>query len=331
MTNNESHQENLSTEVKQKPATPAKKSLTNKNTLFTLIMSCLFIILFSIGFLWIMPQYQHLQENQRTLTEEIQQLSKKYKELQETQQTILDASSQKFKNDESWMLMKANQYLELANIQAHWNGVSEAIIALIEQTDSTLSEITQYSVVEIRKALADALMQLKSLPKIDTEGMLSQLDAIQIQIGVLQKKPLMPSPIPETNDLKPASQTESDWQTRLQNSMDIVKKMVVVRSQDETTTPILSALHLKIIQENIRFNLQQAELALLMQNEKIFVMALTKAIEQIQSTFDTNSQPVKTVIQQLETLKTTQFLKPSLQLENPLQLLKQIMKQGKNP
>lgn len=327
MTSNESPKENLSTELTNAPSIKEKNTLIQKNTLFTVIICILLASLAVASFLWIMSQYKRLQENQITLNQQITQLNQEYNALKEVHLVILNKYSQK--EDDRWMLTKAHQYLQLANIEAHWNGAPDTIITLIQQTDATLSEVTQHNVVEIRKALDQALIQLKSIPKIDIEGMLSQLDAIQIQVGELKSKPLIPSFVSETKKAKPETQPTSIWRDGLQNSIDALKKLVVVRSQDETTTPILSALHIKIIQENIRFNLQEAELALLMQNEKIYSMALDKAIHQIQNTFDPDNQSVKSLTQQLEQLKATQFIKPTIRLESPLKLLKQIMKEQK--
>lgn len=229
-----------------------------------------------------------------------------------------------------WLLQKARYYLELAEINAHWSDNTSTTIALFQQADNLLINMNESPLLSIRQAIATDIAQLQAIPVLDTAGLLAKLDAIQHTISMFPSKaPLALTKIKTSPDI--AVNTPSTWRGHLQRSLDLLKKLVIIRHHNEAIQPLLAPEYETILRENIRFNLQEAQWAVLQKNQAVFDLALTQAIANVSLAFDSNAENVQTLIKQLNALQSTQLKSETPSLGQSLLLLNQFIESKKTP
>jgi uroporphyrin-III C-methyltransferase len=272
-----------------------------------------------------------LDGNNRKISEQINQVADSFQGAQTQMKDKLNTLDKSYRatlkqqlyQSNDWMLLKARYYLQLAQINAHWTDNLNSTQVLLTQADELLSNIHDQRLFEVRKALAAEMAELKALPQLDTSGILSKLDAAQ---NTLLKAPIRQNLTEDTatsddNDTK----TPSAWRDRLKNSVNLLERLVIVRRHDEGIQPLLSAEQEAMLRESIRLNIQEAQLAVLQNNETVYKMALNQAVKSLNRNFTTSASSTKAVISQLEILKAIPIHQPKPNIESSLNLLNQLI------
>ncbi|WP_165481229.1 uroporphyrinogen-III C-methyltransferase [Legionella jordanis] len=250
------------------------------------------------------------------LKQSFSQLENRLKMVQDNAQTALrQASNQK----EDWLLLKARYYLELAQINSHWSGDHQVSIAMLQGADTLLSNLNDQPLFTIRQAIAQEVAQLKALPRVDVTGLLSQLDAAEDSLANLPLKQPLNQPM-KANQTKNSS---SAWREQLRESLNSLEQLIVIRRHDENIQPLLSPIQLSLLQESIRLYLEEAQWAVLQNNNEIYQFALEQAIKNIKRGFDEQAAATQALLQQLQHLKQKQLFVSKAKLDKALPLLNQ--------
>lgn len=221
--------------------------------------------------------------------------------------------------NEDWFLLKARHYLELAQINAHWTKDQETTIAMLQEADSLLKNISDNDIFTIRQKLAQEIVQLQSLPKIDVPGILGQLDALEdLSFKLPLMKPLVLSS-PPSKESKPLN-----WKEALRENLRSLGHLIVIRRHDTEMEAFLFPYQQKLALESIQFNLAEAQWAVLHRNQKIYQLALIQAIKKIKRSFNKEESSTKTLLEQLGQLQQ-QTLSLSLPALHSLLLLTQFI------
>lgn len=220
-----------------------------------------------------------------------------------------------------WLLLKARYYLELAQINTHWSDNADTTIALLQQADVLLADVHDQRIYKIRQAISKEVLMLKALPKIDIAGLLSQLDAAQDMVGNIELKPS----ITANQNASTKKKEASPWQERLKESMDVLEKLVVIRRHNEAVLPLPSPAYEAMLRENIRLNLQEAQWAVLQNNETIYQFVLMQALKNINRAFEPNMAITDNLIKQLKNLQSIHLNQQKPILEQSLPLLNQFI------
>lgn len=234
------------------------------------------------------------------------------------------AMNQRLYQNQDWLLLKARYYLELAQINAHWSDNYTAAISLLEQADKLVQQLPSSKMYEVRQAIAKEIALLKATPRVDIAGVLSQLDAAQTSINDLTIQTTVEENKPESSSVvdqeTPHTANPSAWQTRLQDSVNLLEKMVIIRRDDEPVKPLMSPLYESLLRESIRLNLQEAQWAILNNNPVVYQLALKQAIMNLKRTFNTPSQKTTALLKQLNELQQIKIVeeKPVMELALPL-------------
>jgi uroporphyrin-3 C-methyltransferase len=279
-----------------------------------------------------MKQIQSLKTEIKTLQEEQKNTTTA---LKDTQGVITNAQEKLTNMDKEfqaalkeakyqtkdWLLLKARYYLELAQINTHWSNDTETTIALLQEADALLAPFREQPVFNIRQVIAQEMTELKATPKVDTTGLLSQLDAIFNLINQIPLKRTTPSLEEKLKSPAPASMstttTSSVWQTRFKKSLDALEKLVVIRRQDDEYLPLPSKAYESMLRESIRLALQQAQWAVLQHDEAMYQFSLNQAMKLIQRSFATDAMQTKALLTQLQELQAIHLTQPKLHPECP--------------
>lgn len=260
-----------------------------------------------------------ISDNQEKFHEEISTLDK----------YLQTALKQRLYQTKDWLLLKARYCIELAQINAHWSDNSETTIALLQQADTLLVDVHEQRAFPIRQAISKEITALQTMPKLDIAGLLSQLDAAQNVIATLELKPaISPEEKLSTNE---SNHTSSTWRKHLKNTVGLLEKLVVVRRHDEDILPLPSPAYESMLREGIRLNLQEAQWALLQNNESIYQFSLGQALKNIGRAFAPNIAGTDALIGKLKSLQQIHLIQQKPILELSLPLLNQLIDSKTTP
>lgn len=240
-------------------------------------------------------------------------------EVKSMKQSLQAALQQQSYQAEDWLYREAKYYLELAQINAHWNRNPQTTIALLKAADTILGNITNQSIFNIRQAIATEIAELQALPAIDRAGILSQLDAAQ---NILTQLPFK-SPIKynKTNNIPNPSKHIHSWHDYLQDSLSALKTLIIVRRPAAPIQPLLSQKQQAIIINIIKLNIQEAQSAVLLEEEAIYKITLNQALHAINYYFDDTASSTQSLIKQLQALKIQQISTVQPRLTKSLPML----------
>ena len=340
--------------IKEKKEAPKSQAIKgNPHTILLTLVGFIFILTgigFGISFyLWKIDQMaqSRLQMINNKLALQVKQLQqdamedKQDKEtllsLQNKQQSLQDSVSdfkqqwakevhQSSYQNQDWLLLKARYYLELAEINNHWTKDYNTSIALYQETDALFKQLNESKFLQLRQALAKDIAQLKSIPTLDTAGLLSQLEAAQEMLSKIKFQPKLNTTLAENSGTQ-SSESNSGWRQHMKESMTYLSKLVVIHKEDEQVQPLLSPLLQRLMKEAILLNLQRAQWAILSQNGLGFKLALKQAIEQLKKAGLKDEAIREQFVKQLKTLEQTSFPEKQIIEGQALPLLNTLIKE----
>ncbi|PJD95335.1 MAG: hypothetical protein CK426_07540 [Legionella sp.] len=220
---------------------------------------------------------------------------------------------------QDWLLLKAKHYIELAQINAHWNTRfnDTSTTMLLEQADQILASIHSEQLFQIRDILAQEILASKAAQQQDLSGLLHQLAAIQQQVDALTlATPLtkQSTPVASAKPLMPA------WKFHFDNSLDVLKQLIIIRHVEQDTAPLLSPMLESLFKESMRISLQEAQWALIHANPEVYLQALTQAINTLKK-YGPTYQNTAFLLQQLTDLSHVNVRPEPLSVGKALPLL----------
>lgn len=342
---------NSNTEVNLIEATPIPKVTTRPNrlTIFATFLLALIAMTTSAIALWQNQQFkqsinalskhsaqmnilkQALSEQQQTQHQEQQTIEDLRSVLNiqsnqiETLKILISESKPNETPNDNFILQKARFLLELSEMNAHWSNNPQASIALLQEANMLLSQISNPSIASIRQALAIEIGLWQALPTTDTISILNQLNQAISQIDNLSiKQARMPLNQPTKN----TQGFPSTWKEGLHESMLLLQKLVIIRHHDTEINPLISPIHEAILRDSLRLQLYQSQWAILIQDNTLYQQALNNAINICKKTFTSDAASTEAFMKNLIALQELSLTKtkPSAStLELVNQLLHQVL------
>lgn len=249
------------------------------------------------------------QDTSKELQAKVSILENKQSESQNQQIALEQLYQELSRSRDDWALSEIEQVLSTASQQLQLAGnVPGALIAL-QNADRLLSRSDKPQFITIRRAIAQDLEKLKSLPIVDTTGMALRLDSVIGQIDNLpllsDEKPVVPATQPKNARVKPAQAPQApatagsgEWMTTVRNKWDSwsneiwleIKQLVRVREVSTPEALLLSPTQAYYARENLKLRLLSARLALLSRNESAFRNDILAAQDTIIKYFDTRAK-----------------------------------------
>jgi uroporphyrin-3 C-methyltransferase len=224
----------------------------------------------------------------------------------------------------AWTMAEAEYLLQLANYHLTFMRNVATVVVLLQTVDKRLSSLSDPNLNRIRNLLADALIQLQAVPKVDVAGLLSQLNALQIQAAQL---PLL---VPMTSsavvsDLQSQTTPSSNWRTALDKSLKTLQKLIVIRRHDQPIAPLLPQEQQLYLQQNLQLLLQQAQWAVMQGQASVYQNSLQQAEDWTKLYFVSNAAMTQTMLQTLQELKKINIQPTLPDISNVLQALQQVI------
>ncbi len=183
-------------------------------------------------------------------------------------------------NRDIWMLEEARYLLRLANQRKLTSGGVEGIIGLLQSADKLLLAIDRPDIFPLRESLSKDILRLKLAPVVDREGIYLALSALVNQTEALPSVPYVketpkpaPSELPLAEDDKPAG----IWSS-IQQSLGQLDDYIRVKQHDEPLELWVSDVQQQLVAQNLRLMFEQAQTALLREEDAIYRESLEQAI-----------------------------------------------------
>ena len=309
----------------EKEPVPTKKASGSGALVKTLFLLCLLLLLAVAGAAgWWFYQLQqqepvaqkNLASQEATIQRLEQRLNDERRERQQ-QQAELNQTVQGFQltiNSHSrrlhelsttsrsdWLLAEAEYLIRLANQRLITERNTKNAITLLVTADSILRDLDEVDLLAVRAALAKSITTLRSTAMVDREGLYLQLGALSDQ---LVKLPLIAIEVeadkPIVADVDTTAVSDG-WRNQLlhgfQTALDSAGELIRIQRRDTPLTPLPSAEEDQRLRHNLATMLEQAQMALLREEQVIYQASLEKAQQWLNNNFELNDSVLPLVDQ----------------------------------
>src|SRR5690554_580940 len=222
-------------------------------------------------------------------------------EVNQTLDRVLDELSSEQETDErEWLHAEAAYLLRLANQRLQLERDVKGAAALLRTADARLNEADNPALLSIRRAIASELAILDGVPQVDRTGLYLALDAQQQRLAQLPLSRELEE-IPARSGIEEAP--TGRWQEQLSRFGQELKDLVVIRHHDEALEGLIAPEQESYLRQSARLLLEQAQLALLKEEQGLYEASLDKTLGLIDNYYDTESSEVQAVIERLQELK----------------------------
>ncbi|ATJ81136.1 uroporphyrinogen-III C-methyltransferase [Halomonas beimenensis] len=211
-----------------------------------------------------------------------------------------ELSSEQQTDEREWLHAEAAYLLRLANQRLQLERDVEGAAALLRTADERLREADNPALLPVRREIASELAALEAVPRVDRTGLYLALNAQQERIAGL---PLAQDIEEIAADATIEEAPSGAWQQQLARFGEELKDLVTVRRHDEALEALISPEQESYLRQSVRLILEQAQLALLKEEQPLYDASLDKALTLIRGYYDTGHDGVQAVLSRLEELK----------------------------
>lgn len=201
---------------------------------------------------------------------------------------------------DEWELTEIEQVLHIAQQQLELLGNVHAALLALQLADARLARGDRLQFLPIRRALAHDIELLKSYPALDVPGMAVELDGLAQRVDAL---PLafderMPRPAAST-----APQGARGYLARFGAELwGELRQLLIVRRTAHPAPPLLPPPQAYFLRQNLKLELLNARLSLLLHDQQGYRQALRNAHNWIERYFDVHAKPTAAVLAQIKQL-----------------------------
>jgi len=223
---------------------------------------------------------------------------------------------------DAWLLAEAEYYMQIANAQAQLAGNPNLAALALRLADETLRSIADPGLIEVRRALANELLQLEAVDRPDVEGATLTLASLAAVVGNLPLKSQQLSSEGNEGDQAPPADLEGTDRA-MASLRNAISGIVTVRRTDETARPLMAPEAAYFLRANLSLQLQAARLGLLRGEQAIFQQSLDDALAWLREYYDVDSTPVKSALLTLSEIRNSAFTAAMPDVSGSLRLLRE--------
>ncbi|MFW0928478.1 MULTISPECIES: uroporphyrinogen-III C-methyltransferase [Providencia] len=239
-----------------------------------------------------------------TANTEMKNQSREYEDrlnrrMQELQAHVTALSSSDVK---SWLIAQADFMVKMAGRKL-WNDHDPVTAAvLLKSADSSLAEMNDPSLLDIRKSINNDMAKLAAINQVDYDGIILRLNQLSNDVDNLRLADLN-SGDAKNEDNAEVSDDISDWQQNLSRSWkSFTNDFITVRARDGSEAPLLAPNQDIYLRENIRSQLLIAAQAVPRFQEETYKQSLEQASTWVRAYFDTEAPETKAFLSTIDEL-----------------------------
>ncbi len=207
-------------------------------------------------------------------------------------QSRLDAMADTSRDD--WKLAEAAFLLRLANQKVLVEHNSSEALALAQAADKIIKDQDAPGLFAIRQALSQEMTELKMVEPVDREGIYLQLQALIDQVAEL---PLLQSfkrelPVAAADSVQEPAAAGA-WariKASIMRGLQTLGSLVRINNHAEPVEPLLAPEQAWFLRQNLQLMLEQAQIALLREESKVYHQSLARAQNWLEKYFSRNAQ-----------------------------------------
>jgi len=191
-----------------------------------------------------------------------------------------------------WLLAEATYLVRLANQRLQVERSIENPLAILESVDSIFIQINDPELLAVRNALAIDIAALRMTEIVDREGIYLELQAISSALetlSILQPRAVaeaaQKAQVVQNSQQAPGSLTET-----LERFSEKFGNLIVLKKRQQPIEPLLSRAERTMVRQNFYLLLEQAQSALLREEQIIYSSSLNKAEALLRRYFQLNSE-----------------------------------------
>ncbi|WP_067515507.1 uroporphyrinogen-III C-methyltransferase [Endozoicomonas ascidiicola] len=285
-------------------------------------------------------QQARLTTVDETTTGLLERLQNQTTDLEEREERLLsrvDSLSGKVTNLEGstrnqWHIGEVEFLLRLANQRLLTTNDTASALSLMESADQILDQMNEFSVFQLREALAEDIAVLKSVDVLDQENVWLRLHALTDLIPQLitlddnQLTENAAAPLGESNSAEITDENTA-WQQTIQVILaDTWQRFTsLFRVNTDRAKPIevlLDAEQDLLIRQKLILLLEQSKLALMTEQSVIYQNSLQQTIDWINQYFTLGGETTRRLLTELEALKALPVAPETPKIYRSLEALK---------
>jgi uroporphyrin-3 C-methyltransferase len=202
-----------------------------------------------------------------------------------------------------WRLAEAEYLLQLANQRLLMGGDPKVALEQLTAADAIVRAIDDSALLPTRAALARDIAALKAVEVVDVDGIYLAINAVAEQAARLR----LINPPALREETAAAAPAPANWGERLQNGLRAalakLDQLVQIRRRDQPYQPLLAPQYEAALRQNLQLMFEQAQMALLSGNQKLYEHSLEKAHSWLTTYFTVDEQATQTLAQTIDELR----------------------------
>ncbi|MFU9137532.1 uroporphyrinogen-III C-methyltransferase [Erwinia tasmaniensis] len=222
------------------------------------------------------------------------------KQLDELKQKVATISG----NDaHTWLLAQADYLVKLAGRKLWSDRDVTTAAALLKSADSSLADMNDPSLIEVRRALTQDISSLSSVSQVDYDGIILKLNQLSNGVDNLRLADNDNDDTPMDADSGELTSSLREWRQNLVKSWhNFMDDFITVRRRDTTAEPLLAPNQDIYLRENIRSRLLIAAQAVPRHQDEIYKQSIDTVSAWVRAWFDTSDPATKAFLSQLDDL-----------------------------
>ncbi len=284
------------------------------------------------------PFWQQFTNFEQTLQKEVQQLKTRLAKLEKSQEnhahfqgletrinkqemalnTLIRQIAQQPQNDEDWKIAEIDYLITIAHHRLQLAQDSQgALIALIT-ADKRLQALNKPELLKVRTELLKNIQSLRELKHPDITSLALRLAQAQTdKLPLLQGTRESYTPTSSSKSEK-SEESSQEWQQVL---LDELKRLVVIRYNNEAEKGFFNPKQRHIIAQILQLKLENARFFLLRHDNNNFTTSIQAVRQWLKSYYDQNDEKVKTLETDLAKMEKIVLNPPLPDLSNLLKSL----------
>jgi uroporphyrin-3 C-methyltransferase len=217
---------------------------------------------------------------------------------------------------DEWILAEALYLSRLATQRLLIERSSESAIALLLEADKLLLKFDDANLAHVRNALSKEIASLRTLNKIDAQGIIFELNAISEEVNKLSILNLLSTQkdTSKTDNKEEVENLENKKQLSLGNFFrnfgEQLEDAIKVRRFDSDIQPLITEHDLSVVRNNIDLHFQQAIYSVMREEKDLFELSLKNIVADLKNYFHMNPKSSNLLqrIQQISLLSIEQKL-----------------------
>jgi uroporphyrin-3 C-methyltransferase len=247
-----------------------------------------------------------LRTTQQQTQQQVDELQQRLQQQQQAQAELSDNLSTLLKRNEhlrkDWLVGEAEYLIKLASYRLQLQRDVTTALRAMQAADERLRDIGDPALVSVRKVIAEDQNALRNVPTPDITGMSLTLSALLENVDKLPLNTPEPATVAGRDTQAATEKHINNWKELPGAIWQDLKELVTIRHHDQNISALLSPKEHFYLTQNLRLQIEQARLALLLGKADVYGERMKTAQEWLSRFFDKDDPAVQNTLQTLAKL-----------------------------